>query len=45
MRFGLRHFFRPQVDFGYDMSDYENIDSQFGTHQETLALSSADLMT
>jgi 1,4-alpha-glucan branching enzyme len=24
----------PQVDFGYDISDYENVDSQYGTLED-----------
>ena len=29
---GLRRAFdRPQVDFGYDISDYEAIDPKYGT--------------
>jgi len=37
--------FRPQVDFGYDVSDYENIDPQFGRHQGIVVLPSVDLIT
>jgi alpha-glucosidase len=31
----------PQVDFGYDISDYENVDSQYGTLKDFDALEAA----
>ncbi len=34
-----------QVDFRYNVSDYENIDPQFGRHQGIVVLPSADLIT
>src|SRR6202000_2372967 len=35
----------PQVDFGYDISDYENVDSQYGTLKDFDALEAAGKQT